>query len=100
MEELGSAGAIWEHAMPQSIRSLLVTPGVFVGLAAWGNTGARPATLPAVGSPQVTQGAAVAAIEKLGGHVTFDAKNPDRPATGVKLLGPHIDDRHLVHLKA
>jgi hypothetical protein len=46
-----------------------------------------------------SQHAAVTAIKRLGGSVTFDTKSPDRPVTGVRLFGPQFTDAHLVHLK-
>jgi hypothetical protein len=49
---------------------------VFVGIALCGNAVAQPAKLPAQDNPQAAQDAAVAAIERLGGRVTFDTKTP------------------------
>ncbi len=65
-----------------------------------GNAAAQPAKLTAKDIPHASQGAAVAAIERLGGRVTFDTKSRDRPATGVRLFGPEFVDAHLMHLKA
>jgi beta-lactamase regulating signal transducer with metallopeptidase domain/Leucine-rich repeat (LRR) protein len=53
----------------------------------------------AKGNSNTSHNAVVAAIKRLGGQVTFDASNPDRPATGVKLTGPHFIDDHLKLLK-
>ena len=45
-----------------------------------------------------SQAAAVAAIKKLGGRVTFDEKNPGKPLR-VILRGSKVTDAGLVHLK-
>jgi Leucine-rich repeat (LRR) protein len=46
-----------------------------------------------------SQAAAVAAIKKLGGRVTFDEKKPGKPVVGVSLSGQDVTDASLVHLK-
>lgn len=88
--------------MPHSFRRLLVasTLGVFVGFALCGAAAAQPAKPTTKDDPNAAQNAAVAAITRLGGQVTFDTKSPDRSVTGVRLFGPTITDAHLVHLKA
>ena len=55
-------------------------------------------------SPSLTQGQAIAEIEKLGGSVTVDEKSPDKPVVKVYLgswaLGDDkLTDAGLVHLK-
>jgi len=45
------------------------------------------------------QAQAIAAIEKLGGNVTLDAKSPDKPVIGVNLQGSEVTDAGLEHLK-
>src|SRR5688572_26314543 len=88
--------------MPHSFHSLLVasTLGVVVGFMLCGDADAQPAKPTAKDQPNAAQDAAVAAITRLGGQVTFDTKSPDRSATGVELVGPTITDEHLMHLKA
>jgi hypothetical protein len=46
-----------------------------------------------------SQAAAVAAIKKLGGKVTFDEENPDKPLIGVDLSNSRTTDAGLMHLK-
>jgi hypothetical protein len=46
-----------------------------------------------------SQAAAVAAIKKLGGKVTFDKKNPGKPIVRDYLRGHNVTDAGLVHLK-
>jgi hypothetical protein len=46
-----------------------------------------------------SQAAAVAAIKKLGGTVTFDKKNPGRPIVSVDLSFTKVTDAGLVQLK-
>jgi len=46
-----------------------------------------------------SQDAAVAAIEELGGKVTFDEQNSSRPLVGVDLSNSKTTDAGLVHLK-
>jgi hypothetical protein len=79
--------------MPHSFRSLLVasTLGVFVGFALCGDA-AQPAKPTTKDDPNAARDAAVAAITRLGGQVTFDTTSPDRSATGVRLFGPTITD--------
>src|SRR5688572_21725583 len=85
--------------MPHSFPSLIVasTLGVLVGLALCGHVAARPPKLPAQDVPQSEQDAAVAAIKRLGGYVTFD--DAEQLATGVTLFGPDFNDDHLAHVK-
>ncbi|MCH7990564.1 MAG: hypothetical protein IID46_15595, partial [Planctomycetes bacterium] len=63
------------------------------------NAAAQPAKRTAKDKANASEAAAVAAIKRLGGRVTFDTKNPDRPATDLRLDRPHFIDAHLVHLK-
>ncbi len=42
---------------------------------------------------------AIAAIQKLGGVVDVDSKNPDKPVVGVNLKYTKVDDASLEHLK-
>ena len=46
-----------------------------------------------------SQDAAVAAIRKLGGNVTFDEKSPGKPLVSVDLMDSKVTDAGLVHLK-
>ena len=46
-----------------------------------------------------SQDAAVAAIRKLGGTVTFDEENPGKPLIGVNLSSTKVTDAGLQHLK-
>jgi hypothetical protein len=50
------------------------------------------------GCGESKEDAAVAAIEELGGEVTFDEKNPGKPVI-VNLLATEVTDAGLVHLK-
>ena len=88
--------------MAHSFRSLLVASilGVFVGFALCGDAAAQPAKPTTKDDPNAAQNAAVAAITRLGGLITFDTKSPDRSATDVRLFGPTITDAQLVHLRA
>ena len=45
------------------------------------------------------QDAVLAAIEKLGGSVGFDEKNPDKPVVDVELSGSKATDASLIHLR-
>jgi Leucine-rich repeat (LRR) protein len=64
-----------------------------------GLIGGSAAAQPEKPIPNSSQDAAVAAIKRVGGVVTFDATSPGKLATSVKLARPHFIDAHLVHLK-
>ena len=49
--------------------------------------------------PNAEQAKAIAAIEKLGGNVTFDEKSPDKPVISVDLSTSKVTDAGLEHLK-
>jgi WD40 repeat protein len=51
------------------------------------------------GEPSADQAKAIAEIEKLGGKVTIDEKNPGRPVIGVYLTGTKVTDASLGNLK-
>jgi hypothetical protein len=46
-----------------------------------------------------SKAAAIAAIKKLGGSVTFDEENPGKPVVGVDFFNTQMTDAGLVHLK-
>jgi internalin A len=48
---------------------------------------------------KASQEAAVAAIKKLGGRVTFDEQDPGKPVVHVSLFGQDVTDASLEHLK-
>ena len=53
----------------------------------------------AKGNPGESQAAAVAAISKFFGELTFDEENPGRPLVGVNLRSTRVTDAGLEHLK-
>ncbi len=50
--------------------------------------------------PRTGQGKAVAKVNKLGGRVTIDEKDPDKPVIGIDLTATLITDAGLDGLKA
>jgi S1-C subfamily serine protease len=63
----------------------------------------KPQPKPQIDPPEKNHpkdaGKAIAAIEKLGGKVTFDEKSPNRPVISVDLNRTKVTDEELLHLK-
>ena len=49
--------------------------------------------------PKLEQVRAIAEIQKLGGRLTIDEKNPDKPVISVELNTTNATDAELEHLK-